>query len=69
MKQTSGEGVFSKIGNFVRESRDELKKVTWPDREEVTSFTVVVIIAVVFISVFLWIVDIGLGKIIDAVMM
>ena len=42
---------------FFKESRDELKKVTWPDREEVTSYTVVVVIAVVVIAVFLWMVD------------
>jgi len=53
---------------FFKDSREELKKVTWPDREEVTSFTVVVIVAVCVISVFLWLVDTGIMTIIKVVM-
>ena len=53
---------------FIKDSREELKKVTWPDRDEVTSFTVVVIVAVCVISVFLWLVDTGLMALITVVM-
>jgi len=53
---------------FFKDSREELRKVTWPDREEVTSFTVVVVIALVVFSLFLWLVDSGLMAIIKAVM-
>lgn len=60
--------MIKKVLNFIRESREELKKVTWPDREEVTSFTMVVIISVVIISLFLWFVDTLLGKLINTVM-
>lgn len=52
---------------FFKDSRDELKKVTWPDRDEVTSFTVVVIVALCVISVFLWLVDTGLMALIKVV--
>ncbi|OHD68335.1 MAG: preprotein translocase subunit SecE [Spirochaetes bacterium RBG_16_49_21] len=45
---------------FVRDAREELKKVTWPSRDEVTSFTIVVVITVIILSVFLWLVDSGL---------
>ena len=45
---------------FVREAKDELKKVTWPTREEVTSFTVVVVVTVLVVSLFLWFIDSGL---------
>ncbi|MBN1495214.1 MAG: preprotein translocase subunit SecE [Spirochaetes bacterium] len=48
---------------YVRESKDELKKVTWPTRDEVTSFTIVVIVAVLVISFFLWFIDLGLMQI------
>ena len=54
--------------SFFKDSREELKKVTWPDREEVTSFTVVVVIALVVFSIFLWIVDTGLMALIKVVM-
>lgn len=59
---------INQIVIFVRESKEELKKVTWPDRDEVTGFTIVVIVAVLFVSIFLWVVDTFLMKIITTVM-
>ena len=59
---------MKKALQFIRESREELRKVTWPSRDEVTSFTVVVVITVIFMSVFLWIVDTGLMALIKTVM-
>jgi preprotein translocase subunit SecE len=59
--------VFNKILTFIREARDELKKVTWPDRDEVTSFTIVVIVSVVIVSIFLWLVDKALMSIVQMV--
>lgn len=59
--------MFNNIITFVKESRDELKKVTWPDRDEVTSFTVVVIVSVIVISIFLWLVDTVLMSIVKRV--
>ena len=53
---------------FFKDSREELRKVTWPDREEVTSFTVVVVVALVVFSIFLWLVDTGLMALIKTVM-
>jgi len=53
---------------FVRESKEELRKVTWPDRDEVTNFTIVVVITVIFISLFLWFIDTGLMTLIKTVM-
>jgi len=59
--------VFKRIITFTREARDELKKVTWPDRDEVTSFTVVVIVSVIIVSLFLWFVDSALMALITRV--
>jgi len=53
---------------FLLEAREELKKVTWPDRDEVTSFTGVVVVTVVVFSIFLWFVDTGLMSIIKLMM-
>jgi preprotein translocase subunit SecE len=52
----SGGGGWRPI-QFIRDVRLELKKVTWPTRSEVMSTTVVVMIAVVFFSAYLWVVD------------
>ena len=53
---------------FVKDSKEELNKVTWPDRDEVTSFTVVTIITVVILSMFLWAVDTGLMTLLKTLM-
>jgi preprotein translocase subunit SecE len=42
---------------FIRDVRLEMKKVSWPTRNEVVSTVVVVMIAVVFFAAYLWGVD------------
>jgi preprotein translocase subunit SecE len=59
-------GIVAK--KFLLEAREELKKVTWPDRDEVTSFTGVVVVTVIVFSMFLWFVDTGLMSIIKLMM-
>jgi preprotein translocase subunit SecE len=49
---------YKRFGNFLREVRSEVKKVTWPSRQEVYSTTVVVIIAMVFFGFYLFFMDI-----------
>ena len=49
----------SNIGiiRYFQETRDELRKVTWPDREEITRLTVIVLSATVAFAAFLGILD------------
>ncbi len=60
--------VALKVTQFLRESRGELRKVTWPTPKEALSSTSVVIVVVIIISIFLGIVDLGLTKIIRLVL-
>lgn len=46
-----------KIVGFFRDSYAELKKVTWPSREEVGSSTRVVLVSVLIFAVLLGVVD------------
>ena len=55
---------ISKSGQFLRESKVELKKVKWPTRKELLASTAVVIFLVIVLSFFLGLVDFGLIKII-----
>ena len=59
---------MKKVVTFLKEAKEELDKVTWPSREEVTKFTFVTVMTVVILSVFLWTVDSVLMKIIQVVM-
>jgi preprotein translocase subunit SecE len=48
---------LKKIIRFFQESYAELKKVTWPTREEVASNTKIVLVSVILIAIALGIVD------------
>jgi preprotein translocase subunit SecE len=51
----------------LREVRIELKKVTWPTRQQTLGSTAVVIVLVMIIALFLGLVDMGLGSLVRAV--
>ncbi len=42
------------VKQFLIEVQAEMKKVTWPTRQEVTSYTVVVLIVTTFVGAFVW---------------
>lgn len=46
-----------RIGKFLKEVRLEMKRVTWPNRREVSGATWVVIVTVVIIALFIGVVD------------
>jgi preprotein translocase subunit SecE len=56
---------MKKIIRFFKESFAELKKVTWPSREEVASSTKVVLVSVILIALVLGLVDFLIFKGID----
>jgi len=55
---------IQKAGQFLRESKMELKKVKWPTRKELLATTAVVIVLVLFCALYLGLVDFGLIKLI-----
>jgi len=57
--------MFNKAKTFFKEVKIELKKVVYPNRDEVVGSTKVVILTVVIISLFLGLVDIGLTKLVS----
>ncbi len=56
-KRTTSRKKQSGIQRFYRETVGELRKVTWPTREEAINLTVIVIIITFGMSAFLGIVD------------
>jgi preprotein translocase subunit SecE len=59
---------LNKIVSFITEARDELKKVHWPTRKELIDSTKVVIIASVFLVLFIGLVDYILSKILNLIL-
>jgi preprotein translocase subunit SecE len=59
---------FERTKQFLREVKVELKKVTWPTRQQTIGSTVVVIILVLLIAAFLGVVDTLLSSLVRMVM-
>ena len=60
--------MLDKIKVFFKEVSVELKKVSWPTRQQTVSATVVVIVLTIIISVFLGIIDFALGRLVGTIM-
>ena len=46
--QTKKPNIFARFGRFLREVVAELRKVIWPSRKQMVTYTIVVIVFVVF---------------------
>jgi preprotein translocase subunit SecE len=53
---------FNQGKSFLSEVRAELKKVTWPGRDEVYQTTIIVVVTTVFFGFYLWLLDVGLTR-------
>jgi len=55
-------GLFARIIEFLREVRNELAKVAWPNRPEVVKYTLVVFVTLVFMTSLVFFLDFGFAK-------
>lgn len=51
-----------RVSRFLRDARAELRKVNWPNRKELTTYTLVVIVITAIVSGFVGLVDFGLSE-------
>ncbi len=65
---TEIKNIFAKVVQFFREVRIEIKKISWPLRNETIASTSIVIIIVLIIGLFLGIVDVGLSRVIKIIL-
>lgn len=52
---------------FFKEAREELKKVTWPDRKTTARYTIIVVIASLFVGIVIGGVDYLFTRILEKV--
>ena len=57
------------ISQFMTEVRAEMKKVTWPTRDEVVSYTIVVLVTVVLMGGLIYFADILFTKLVDIIIL
>ncbi|MEA4883241.1 MAG: preprotein translocase subunit SecE [Clostridia bacterium] len=61
------QGWFAGIGKYLREVRAEFKRVQWPNRKELMSYTIAVVVYVFIVAVFLGVIDLGLSALVNRV--
>jgi len=57
-------GLFARVGLFYRPILSELKKVVWPTRKQLSTYTAVVLVFVMFIIAVVSLLDLVLTKIV-----
>ncbi|WP_223869428.1 preprotein translocase subunit SecE [Paenibacillus sabuli] len=58
---------FGSAFAFFADSWAELKKVRWPTRKELTSYTIVVMVTIVFVTIYFWLLDIGISELVELI--
>ena len=55
-------------GSFIRESVAELRKVEWPDQRQVTTGSIVVVIACAITGAYLWLNDLLWQRVVEVIL-
>ena len=58
---------FGSTFAFFADSWAELKKVRWPNRKELTSYTVVVMVTIIAVTIYFWLLDIGISGLVELI--
>lgn len=58
---------LGRIKNYIKESVGELKKVSWPKKDEVVSSTWIVILFIIIFAIILGLIDFGAVTLVRAV--
>jgi len=59
---------LAELRQFFVEVKAELKKVSWPGKDEVRTTTIVVVATTLFFGFYLWGLDIGLSRVLSVVL-
>jgi preprotein translocase subunit SecE len=62
--RSAGAGPGGRIGRFIREIISEMRKVLWPSRKELVTYTIVVIVFVVIMVSMVAGLDVGFAKLV-----
>lgn len=63
-----GAKITERAGKFLRGVWSELKKVHWPNRRELTTYTTVVLVSVAIVTVLIWVMDSVFSFLLDLVL-
>lgn len=66
-QETAIQSKSSRIKRFIRDVRVELKKVSWPDKKELSAYTGVVFISVIVVAVVIYVIDLSFTEALKAI--
>ncbi|MBK9163683.1 MAG: preprotein translocase subunit SecE [Acidobacteria bacterium] len=55
------------VGEFIQHTREEMSRVSFPSSDEVRKTTIIVIIGVIFFAIFLYLIDIFWGYVLQGI--
>jgi preprotein translocase subunit SecE len=58
---------MKKLLSFFKEVFRELKKVKWPNRRELTTYTTVVVVTVIIVAAIIWVADTGYTQVLQLI--
>jgi len=64
VKEGGSNNIFARLINFIREVVAELRKVIWPTRKELTTYTLVVVVFVIIMLTIVGGLDYGFAKLV-----
>lgn len=67
-KANNGKTILQRVVLFFRDYKSEIKKIVWPSFKDVVKNTVIVLIMCAVVGVLIWLVDFGLGKLIELIL-
>jgi len=61
-------GFLTRTGKYLKEVRSEMRKVSWPKKSDLTTYTVVVLVTVTIVSGIIWLADTILYKLVSLIL-
>ena len=61
-------GLVKKIGTAFKNMWRELRKVTWPSREKLVNYSVIVVVFIAFMMVIIGLLDLGASQLVNLIM-
>lgn len=65
LESKNRKSIPARIAAFFRDYKSEVKKIVWPGFKDVVKNTVIVLIMCLLIGIIIWVLDFGLGNLID----
>ena len=68
--QSKGEKrtILKRVIAFLKDYKSEVKKIVWPGVHDVVKNTIIVLIMCLIVGAFIWLIDLGLGKLIGLIL-